>query len=112
MQLRPVIPSVLAADLSSLPSVDLLLNTIALRRAQVHHGRERVTAAVRAHLAELRAAARADGAALPDVHAIATAVGASLDALSRSSLRKVINLTGTVLHTNLGRALLPENVEL
>jgi L-seryl-tRNA(Ser) seleniumtransferase len=99
----------LAADLSSLPSVDLLLNTRALRRAQAHHGRERVTAAVRAHLAELRAAARADGAALPDVHAIATAVGASLDALSRLSLRKVINLTGTVLHTNLGRALLPES---
>jgi L-seryl-tRNA(Ser) seleniumtransferase len=92
-------------DRSALPSVDRLLNTGALRTAAVRHGRSRVTEAVRAHLAELRAAASSPG----DLDALAGHIAAGLDAASRPSLRKVVNLTGTVLHTNLGRALLPKS---
>ena len=93
-------------DRSALPSVDRLLNTAALRRAQERHGRARVTDAVRAHLARLRA--DVDGAAPSELDVLASAIESALEAAARPSLRKVINLTGTVLHTNLGRAVLPQ----
>jgi len=98
----------MGADLASLPSVDRLLNTDVLRRAQHTHGRARVTQAVREHLDALRAAHRREDAAVPPLDAIAATIDDSLQATGRPSLRKVVNLTGTVLHTNLGRAVLPE----
>jgi len=100
----------MGANLASLPSVDRLLNTTSLQLAQARYGRERVTKAVREHLGALRAAARANAAAeLPGLDAIATSIEAALESASRPSLQRVINLTGTVLHTNLGRALLPDS---
>ena len=99
----------LPTRLSALPSVDRLLGTQTLKLARQTHGRERVTAAVRAYLATLReAAARDPQTALPGLGDLASAIDATLESASRPSLRKVFNLTGTVLHTNLGRALLPD----
>ncbi len=90
-------------DLRALPSVDrLLAESAALIGA---HGRVLVTEALRIELAEIRAA-RPDP--LPDAPAILAAAGARLTDQARSKLRPVLNLTGTVLHTNLGRALLAE----
>jgi L-seryl-tRNA(Ser) seleniumtransferase len=100
----------MGANLALLPSVDRLLNTGALQLAQAKYGRERVTEAVREHLDALRAAVRANAdAKLPGLDAIAVTIEASLESAARPSLRRVINLTGTVLHTNLGRALLPDS---
>jgi L-seryl-tRNA(Ser) seleniumtransferase len=73
-------------------------------------GHTAVTRAVRDHLAQLRTALQR-GAVLADnvlgEAAIARAVQAALAAADLPSLRRVFNLTGTVLHTNLGRAPLP-----
>ena len=96
---------------ASLPSVDRTLNlppVVALIEA---HGREAVTASARAVLAELREIiGGGDGASLPDLSdaALAMRIASVVEAEARPSLRPVFNLTGTVLHTNLGRAMLPQ----
>jgi len=87
--------------LRKLPSVDEVMR--ASSEAVARYGRAAVVSAVRATLAEARAARRA--IALPDVTAAALA---RLDALAQPSMKGVFNLTGTVLHTNLGRALIAE----
>ncbi|MBP0491740.1 L-seryl-tRNA(Sec) selenium transferase [Roseomonas indoligenes] len=91
------------AALRALPSVDRVLGAAEAAPLVARFGRAEVTAAVRAALAEARAAGT-----LPDAGAIAATAGAQLAARDRSNLRPLFNLTGTVLHTNLGRALLAE----
>ncbi len=93
--------------LSQLPSVDRLLSTAALAALVDLHGRAVVTTMVRDVLAAARSAAK-DGAPLPDEAGLLEKVGAGVTAKTRPKLRPVFNLTGTVLHTNLGRAPLPE----
>ena len=95
---------------AGIPSVDRLLNAHAFGPLLAQHGRTRITAGLRAHLGTLRRAARA-GTLVPSTlsdDALARAVTASLAAAARPALKPVFNLTGTVLHTNLGRAPLPE----
>lgn len=95
------------ADLSRLPSVDRLLAEPGLVAAIRIHGRSLAARAVREELAARRKSV-ADGAALPGRGELVAATEARLAALTRLRLRAVFNLTGTVLHTNLGRAALPE----
>jgi L-seryl-tRNA(Ser) seleniumtransferase len=93
---------------AAIPSVDRLLKTAPLPELIARHGRDLVADELRASLAAMRAAI-ADGAA-PDVSvdAIAADVAGRIAAVLQMNLRPVYNLTGTVLHTNLGRAPLPE----
>ncbi len=99
---RPIAPT-------RLPSVDQVLRTPIAAAAVARFGRAATTDAVRRTVAAIREAARAGSAAmLPDASAIAAGAVRLLDAENAPTLRRVFNLTGTVLHTNLGRALLPE----
>lgn len=93
--------------LSQLPSVDRLLFEPRLVELAARHGRSSVVAAVRAELGVVRAGAR-DGGAVPEIAALLAAICACVERTERPKLRRVLNLTGTVLHTNLGRACLPE----
>jgi len=98
------------AGATDIPSVDRLLNRPALQPLLACHGRTLTTSTLRAHLDGLRRAALAGTlarAALTD-EALVSALDAALDAASRPHMRLVFNLTGTVLHTNLGRAVLPD----
>ena len=98
-------------DLSRLPAVDRLLSLPAIAALIETHGRTPVTGVVRDVLAATRAAIK-EGAPLPDIEALLTSlvvkVSTGVTALTQPKLRPVFNLTGTVLHTNLGRAPLPE----
>jgi len=98
------------AQAAEIPSVDRLLNARTLQPLVAQHGRTRVTATLRLHLEGLRRAALAAGLQRADLaeEAIVAAAAAQLAAAARPSLRPVFNLSGTVLHTNLGRALLPD----
>ena len=93
--------------LSLLPSVDGLLSVAAISSLIDLHGRAIVTGVVREVLGAAREAVK-QGGALPSEDALITRVGAGVTAKTRPKLRPVFNLTGTVLHTNLGRAPLPE----
>ena len=98
------------AQAAEIPSVDRLLNARTLQPLVAQHGRTRVAATLRLHLEGLRRAALAAGLQRADLaeEAIVAAAAAQLAAATRPSLRPVFNLSGTVLHTNLGRALLPD----
>lgn len=94
---------------SLLPSVEMLLCRPALLDADVVHGRTGVLAAVRASLSEVRRAIISEATSQPsDRDAAAKQIEmralAWLEERATPSLRRVFNLTGTVLHTNLGRA--------
>ena len=93
--------------LAALPSVDRLLRHADLAAAVSAHGRPLVVDAIREVLDARRALMNAvpAGPASPD--ALVEATLQRLRDISRPSLRRVFNLTGTVLHTNLGRAVLP-----
>ena len=91
----------------SLPSVDEVLRTATARLAIDRFGRPPVVGAVRATLDSRDARPRQGRAAAMPKRVAATAL-ARLEADAVPSLRPVFNLTGTVLHTNLGRALLAE----
>ncbi|NKB47907.1 MAG: L-seryl-tRNA(Sec) selenium transferase [Alphaproteobacteria bacterium] len=90
----------------SLPSVDRLLRADPLIALIEAHGRQPTTNAVRAVLAGMReglANAEGDTAAASEAD-IAALVSDRLVRAEAPSLKRVFNLTGTVLHTNLGRA--------
>jgi L-seryl-tRNA(Ser) seleniumtransferase len=88
---------------SPLPGVDTVLRTDAAAVLAVRFGREATVAAIRDTLAARRAERRF-GASPEEI------IDAASDSLVRrfsASQRLVFNLTGTVLHTNLGRAPIP-----
>ncbi|HYU31137.1 MAG TPA: L-seryl-tRNA(Sec) selenium transferase [Thermoanaerobaculia bacterium] len=101
-----------AALLRSIPQVDRLLQSEEFQALLAAHAREEVLREVRSALDELRReAARLDPGALA-VEAIRDRVAAGLAGQAQPYYRRVINGTGVVLHTGIGRAVLaPEAVE-
>src|SRR5262249_55197306 len=87
----------LSLPLRKLPSVDAVLRTPAAAAAASRFGRPAV-----------EAAAPAEGSVPGGADEVAAVALARLEAQAQPSLRPVFNLTGTVLHTNLGRALLAD----
>jgi len=97
-----------ATPMPRLPAVHILLDAPACQDVIVDYGREQTVDALRALLDELRAELRGGAVVDVSVDGIVALLGKRLAAANVSRLRPVFNLTGTVLHTNLGRALLPD----
>jgi L-seryl-tRNA(Ser) seleniumtransferase len=93
----------IAMPKSPLPSVDSLLRTPEAAALTARFGRQATTAAIRDTLA----ARRADRDFGTPAAGVIDQAADSLAARFAVSQRPVFNLTGTVLHTNLGRAPMP-----
>jgi L-seryl-tRNA(Ser) seleniumtransferase len=92
----------------TIPAVDALLRAPVFEDLLARFGRPLVLDCLRTMLAEQRRRLAAErGLGAPDEESLAAECRERLSAAARPSIRPVFNLTGTVLHTNLGRALYP-----
>jgi L-seryl-tRNA(Ser) seleniumtransferase len=97
--------------LRSLPSVDSILRSLPIVSLIEHYNRPLVTYAVRKTVAGIRARIGKKGNAEdPSINTIVTGAKKLVTAIAEPSLKPVINATGIVLHTNLGRAPMGEAV--
>jgi L-seryl-tRNA(Ser) seleniumtransferase len=90
-------------ELRKLPSVDRLLQSAEVQALLPVHGHELVVAAVQEVLAHARQAILA-GASCPQVAELGARVSEHLTSMLQPSLRPVVNASGVIIHTNLGRA--------
>ena len=106
---------------ADIPSLDRLLNAAPVEPLVDRHGRGLVADVLRECISDLRARLATPDAPGFDVEAghdglppsplaktLVEDLATRLEALTAPSLKPVFNLTGTVLHTNLGRAPLPD----
>ncbi|MGQ9585042.1 MAG: L-seryl-tRNA(Sec) selenium transferase [Anaerolineae bacterium] len=90
-------------ELRKLPSVDRLLSHPALQDAAMEFGREALVEAIRRVLAEAREAIQ-EGQQGPAEAVLVSAIQRTLSRQLSPTLVPVVNATGVVIHTNLGRA--------
>jgi len=95
------------AELRQLPSVDRLAGGAELRQAMGESGRALTVTAIRLALEQARERIH-EGAECPPESVLIAAALSHLDRLSRPTLRPIINASGVIVHTNLGRAPLSE----
>ncbi|MBN2848297.1 MAG: L-seryl-tRNA(Sec) selenium transferase [Coriobacteriia bacterium] len=94
--------------LRTLPKVDELLKREDVAALDAAHGRTLTLEALREALDSTRVAIRAGELAVVSADDIAVDAAARIALAARRSLRRVINATGIVVHTNLGRSPLAE----
>ena len=90
------------------PSVDQVLRSTPGADAVRRFGHDATVKAIRLAISATRASALNEAQLRPNVEQIALAAAASLGRADSPRMARVFNLTGTVLHTNLGRALIAE----
>jgi L-seryl-tRNA(Ser) seleniumtransferase len=93
---------------AAVPSVDKVMRMAGVPDLCDRYGRALVLDAVRHVTGDLRALLATDGVAETKESDLLESLSAYLAVLTAPALRPVFNLTGTVLHTNLGRAPLPQ----
>jgi L-seryl-tRNA(Ser) seleniumtransferase len=96
-------------DLSQLPAVDQLLNHPHIQVILETYGRTLTLSAIRSVLEDIRLAALEESKSIPHEAEIISQIRITLEEWLSPTLFPVINATGVILHTNLGRA--PLSVE-
>ena len=95
-------------SLRQLPSVDELLRDFAADSLVAEYSRDRVVEAVREAVAATREEIVAGAGGRPEAEAVLARAAALLRAWAAPHLRRVLNASGVVVHTNLGRSRLAE----
>lgn len=91
----------------SIPKVDILLEQETLQKLIESYGRESVMEAIRGELDNLRAyiaSCQEDKLAEEEIKSLEARIGLRVEAMHTPNMKRVYNGTGTILHTNLGRA--------
>jgi L-seryl-tRNA(Ser) seleniumtransferase len=112
MNTKHVARAPLAVQLSNLPSVEKLLQADSVQNWIESFGRDEVLRAIRLALKQSRESMLASNGEKSEPSEIdhLGSVSQILIKRAKPNMRQVINLTGTVLHTNLGRAVMPPEV--
>jgi len=111
MNKLPVARAPVSEWLAQLPSVDKLLSLKPSEEWLTQYGRDEVLRVIRSTLSLVRQECLDNKRVTqPDVESLLSQIGQTLKTRATPKLRRVINLTGTVLHTNLGRAVMPPEV--
>jgi L-seryl-tRNA(Ser) seleniumtransferase len=97
--------------LRQLPSVENLLQTVDATRLVAVYGRPATLEAIRGALARAREAIGAGKQSGATIAELLAAAEAQLSAVTAPTLRPVINATGVIIHTNLGRSVLSAAAE-
>ena len=90
-------------ELRDLPSVERVLSSRRIRTLSDQYAREWVTNLVRDQIDEARDSVRM-GSKAPTIEDISNSVAQQIETLGRVWPRPIINATGVIIHTNLGRA--------
>jgi L-seryl-tRNA(Ser) seleniumtransferase len=95
--------------LAQLPSVDYVIQHYSLLSSQKKYGLSELTKVTRLILGEVRYSIMSDSrtTTVDNAH-IFELIQKRIEARAEKKVKAVLNLTGTVLHTNLGRAVLPQ----
>lgn len=99
--------TVMAENLRQLPSIDRLLREYATAELLAAYGRDLTLDALRLTLDAYRSEIRGGSLEIPAAPIVVERAGQWLASLLEPTLRPVINATGVIIHTNLGRAPLP-----
>ena len=95
-------------NFARLPSIDRLLNLLEVEALIAGFGRHAVKQVAQRILESKRAEIRQGNAVDVSEAGVCAQIGLALTQESNRRIRRVFNLTGTILHTNLGRAMLPQ----
>lgn len=97
--------------LRSIPAIEQMLSREPFLGMQEQYSRDLITEALRTVTTEVRQQilSNAEVAELPDDSAYVALVRAELKSLIAPALRPIVNATGTITHTNLGRSLLSDS---
>lgn len=91
-------------DFRVIPSIEVLRQRPGVRELEARHGADATIAALRAGADGLRSRIAAGDVIAHPAESIEAFAAGALAGQARGSLRPVINATGVVIHTNLGRA--------
>ncbi len=90
-------------ELRNLPSVDKIISSEQITNLREQYSHETVVNISRKHLDELRTFL-SEGKAIPKLNEIIGTVATKIESLGTINPRPVINATGVIIHTNLGRS--------